>query len=107
MTTQTAILTHDPIGTLALENGLVQYLTACCTAAIIASRRTSSGVACSICRQEVGAELDVTWLPDNQASWELYRARLSAHIGDSATEFAIRVSRTATQHIQPPAARAA
>lgn len=107
MTTQHTILGKDPIGTLALHNGLVQYLTPCCTAAIIASRRTSSGVACSTCRQEVHAELDVTWRPDNQASWELYRARLSAHIGDSATEFVLRASRSAARSMPPTAASAA
>ncbi|WP_071289607.1 hypothetical protein [Mycolicibacterium llatzerense] len=107
MTTQEAILTQDPLGTLALDNGLIQYLTPCCTAAIIPSRRTSSGVACSSCHHEVRAELDITWRPDNQASWELYRARLSAYIGAGATEFALRVSRTAAQCIRPEASRAA
>lgn len=64
-TTRTLVLDH--VGVLAVNAGIVFYLSPCCSASATGS---GNGVACRACYRPIADALGMGWLASDDAAWD-------------------------------------
>lgn len=66
---KTTTIASDHVGILAVNDGIVFYLTECCRASAKGSANSPTGVCCRSCYRAVPAALGAGWMADDDAAW--------------------------------------